>query len=437
MTDLDTSTLGLLSVVFLMALVAGGIRIFVAAALVGFLGLASLRGWDAAIGLAGLTPYAKAASYQFSVLPMFILIGFLAFHAGLTRNVFEAARIWVGRLPGGLAVATILATAGFSAVSGASTATSAVFSRIALPEMLGRGYKVAISAGVVAAGGTLASLIPPSGILVIYGIIAETSIGKLLIAGFVPGFLSAAIYVLLLVFLFKRNPGLGPAGTAFPLREKIASIRKVSGIAVVIMIVLGGLYTGLLTPTETGAAGAFVMLLFCVFRADFKLENMAHAFMETVKVSSMIFAVIWAVLIYVRFLGFTGLPNDIAAYVLSFDVNRYVILIAILLFYVVLGMFMDAIGMLLLTLPIVIPTIIGLGFNEIWFGIILVKMAEICLITPPIGLNCFVVHGVRPDIPMNKIFQGAAPFFVADVATVGLLIAVPEIVLWLPNQMAN
>ncbi len=437
MPELSASALGSLSVILLMFFVACGIRVFVAAALVGFLGLAALKGWTAAIGLAGLTPYAKAASYEFSVLPMFILIGFLAFHAGMTRNVFDAARVWVGKTPGGLAVATIFATAGFSAVSGASTATTAVFSRIALPEMLERGYKVTISAGVVAAGGTLASLIPPSGILVIYGIIAEASIGKLLIAGFIPGVLSALIYVFTLIFLFKRNPLLGPRGASYPFTDKIIALRKVMGIGIVILIVLGGLYTGLLTPTETGAAGAFVMLLFCLFRAEFRFANLIDAFMETVKISSMIFAIIWAVLVYVRFLGFTGLPNDIAGYVLGFDVNRYVILIAILLFYVVLGMFMDAIGMLLLTLPIVIPTIIGLGFNEIWFGIILVKMAEICLITPPIGLNCFVVHGVRPDIPLNKIFKGTFPFFIADVATVALLIAVPEIVLWLPGQIVN
>lgn len=434
---LEDAAIGYLSVGLLLLLVAAGVRIFVAAALTGFLGLVYLRGWDAALGLAGLTPYAKTASYEFSVLPMFILVGFLAFHAGLTRQVFDAARVWVGRMSGGLAVATIFATAGFSAVSGASTATSAVFTRIALPDMLKNGYSLSISAGVVAAGGTLASLIPPSGILVVYGIISETSIGKLLLAGFIPGAFSALIYVLTIVFLFKRNPDLGPRGVAYSWSQKIKAVRGLYGIALVIFIILGGLYTGWLTPTETGAAGAFVMFLFCMFRAEFRLSNMRDAFTETVKISSMIFAIIWSVLIYVRFLGFTGLPGDVADWVLALDVNRYVILIIILLFYVVLGMFMDAIGMLLLTLPIVIPTIDALGFDQIWFGIILVKMAEICLITPPIGLNCFVVHGVRPDIPMNLIFRGAFPFFVADVATVILLIVFPDIILWLPNQMSG
>ncbi|OWU68372.1 C4-dicarboxylate ABC transporter permease [Phaeobacter sp. 22II1-1F12B] len=429
--------MGFASIVFLLVMVALGVRIFVAAALTGFLGLLIMRGWTAAIGLAGLTPYAKTADYSFSVLPMFILIGFLAYHAGITRSLFEAARIWVGRLNGGLAVSTVLATAGFAAVSGASTATSAVFSRIALPEMLSRGYSVSISAGVVAAGGTLASLIPPSGILVIYGIIAETSIGKLLLAGFVPGILSAAIYVGTVIIMFRLRPDLGPRGEAHPMLSKLKATKGVSGVAIVVAIILGGLYTGWLTPTETGAAGAFVMLLLCLARKEFTAGKLKDALIETVKVTAMIFAIIWAVLIYVRFLGFSGVPGELAEWVLSLDMNRYTILIMILLFYVVLGMFMDAIGMLLLTLPIVIPTIQGLGFNEIWFGIILVKMAEICLITPPIGLNCFVVHGVRPDIPMSKIFKGAFPFFVADVATVAVLIMLPEIVLWLPEAMSG
>lgn len=434
---IDPTTLGLLSIVLLLFQVALGVRIFVAASLTGFLGLYLMRGWDAAIGLAGLTPYAKTASYSFSVLPMFILIGYLAFHAGLTKSLFDAARIWVGRLHGGLAVATVFATAGFAAVSGASTATTAVFSRVALPEMLKRGYSVSISAGVVAAGGTLASLIPPSGILVIYGIIAETSIGKLLLAGFIPGLLSAIIYAASIILIFKIRPELGPRGNSYTLMSKLKATKGVGGVGFVVAVVFGGLYTGWLTPTETGAAGAFVMLMLCLFRAGFKLRHLWAALIETVKVSAMIFAVIWAVLIYVRFLGFTGVPNDIADWVLGLELNRYAILLLILLFYVVLGMFMDAIGMLLLTLPIVLPTILGLGFNEIWFGIILVKMAEICLITPPIGLNCFVVHGVRPDIPMTKIFKGAFPFFLADVATVAVLIALPEIVLWLPNRMSG
>lgn len=433
----DPALLGMLSVVLLLVMVAFGVRIFVAAALTGFLGLAMMRGFGTAMSLAGLTPYAKTATYEFSVLPMFLLLGFLAFHAGITRQVFDAARIFVGRLPGGLALATVIATAGFSAVSGASTATSAVFTRIALPEMLRTGYAVSISAGVVAAGGTLASLIPPSGILVIYGIIAETSIGKLLLAGFIPGALSALIYVATIIILFKLKPSLGPVGEAYGMREKLAATRKLSGIGLVIAVVLGGLYTGWLTPTETGAAGAFIMLLFCVFRTGFRLANLRNALIETAQVSAMIFAIIWAVLIYVRFLGFTGLPGDLAEWVLGIDANRYVILLAILLIYVVLGMFMDAIGMLLLTLPFVLPTIAGLGFDEIWFGIILVKMAEICLITPPIGLNVFVVHGVRPDIPVNTIFRGAFPFFLADVVTVIVLILFPDIVLWLPNQMAG
>jgi C4-dicarboxylate transporter DctM subunit len=389
------------------------------------------------------------------LIPTFILIGYLAYYAGLTKALFEMAKRWVGWMPGGLGVATVFATAGFAAVSGASVATSAVFARIAIPEMLKVGYDKAFAAGVVAAGGTLASLIPPSAILVIYAIIVEQSVGKLLLAGFVPGFVSALIYAGLIVFMAKWRKDLGPPVGGFTWTERFQSLPGTLPIFFVIFIIIYSIYFGWATPTEAGALGAFVVLLMALWQG-MKWKDLRGALMEAGKLTVMIFTMIWGVLIYVRFLGFARLPDEFAAFISSLDYSPYIILLMILGVYVILGMFMDAIGMLILTLPVTYPAIIALNGGEgvaradsafgmtseecaIWFGIIVVKMAELCLITPPIGLNCFVVAGVAQDaklpISVQDVFRGATPFFGADVATVAVLIAFPGIVLWLPGLL--
>ena len=426
--------IGLIGTVVMVVLVFLGMRVFLAAALVGTFGLVAMIGWEAGIGMAGTVPHSKSVSYTLSVLPMFVLIGFLAFHAGITKAVFDAARAWIGWVPGGLAVASVFAAAGFAAVSGASTSTAAVFARIAIPEMLAHKYDRRLAAGVVAAGGTLASLIPPSAILVIYAIIVEESVGRLLLAGFLPGIASALIYGLLIVFMAKRNPKLGPALPPESWGRRMRVLPGVSPIMGVILIIFGSMYFGWATPTEAGALGAFIVFVMALFHG-MKWASLKEALLETAKLTVMIFSIIWGILIFVRFLGFARLPEAFADWIVHLPLPPLAILIAILLGYAVLGMFMDAIGMLLLTLPVVFPAVVALGYDPIWFGIIVVKMVEICLITPPIGLNCFVVNGVRPDIPLEDVFRGIGPFFIADVLTVGLLIAFPQIVLFLPDTM--
>ncbi|MFT6932759.1 MAG: C4-dicarboxylate transporter DctM subunit [Paracoccaceae bacterium] len=448
---------------FLVVLVIIGVRVAFATAFIGFLGLCLFfmqrqgfdRGLITAIGLTGQVPHSKATLYSLSLIPTFILIGYLAYYAGLTKALFEMAKRWVGWMPGGLGVATVFATAGFAAVSGASVATSAVFARIAIPEMLKVGYDKAFAAGVVAAGGTLASLIPPSAILVIYAIIVEQSVGKLLLAGFVPGFVSALIYAGLIVFMAKWRKDLGPPVGGFTWTERFQSLPGTLPIFFVIFIIIYSIYFGWATPTEAGALGAFVVLLMALWQG-MKWKDLRGALMEAGKLTVMIFTMIWGVLIYVRFLGFARLPDEFATFISSLDYSPYIILLMILGVYVILGMFMDAIGMLILTLPVTYPAIIALNGGEgvaradsafgmtseecaIWFGIIVVKMAELCLITPPIGLNCFVVAGVAQDaklpISVQDVFRGATPFFGADVATVAVLIAFPGIVLWLPGLL--
>lgn len=451
MTGVDEFWVGIAGVVMLVTLVALGVRVYIAAALTGFLGLVLLKGWGVAAAVAGTIPHSKTVTYPLSVLPLFILIGFLAFHAGLTGRLFEAARRWVGWVPGGLAVSTVFASAGFAAVSGASTATAAVFSRVAIPDMLKNRYGKRLTAGVIAAGGTLASLIPPSAILVIYAIIVEESVGKLLLAGLLPGVVSVLIYAGLIVTMCSLRPDLGRPIGGFTWREKLEAVPGALPIFLVVGIIFGALYSGAATPTEAGALGAMVVFGLYVFQAYRQRAfgemrgRLREALMETAKLTVMIFTLVWGVFLFVRFLGFAGLPGAFADWVVDLDVPPLVIIVCILLAYAVLGMFMDAIGMLVLTLPVVYPAVVALGYDPIWFGIVVVKMAEICLITPPIGLNCFVVAGVARElhtdegrslaIPLQDVFRGIGPFFVADVLTVAVLLAVPDLVLWLPKTM--
>ncbi|MFQ6551209.1 TRAP transporter large permease [Aestuariibius insulae] len=481
---MDPLEIGLWVTGGLLVLVVLGMRVAFAAAGAGLIGLIWIF-WarkdfagdeffwalEVATKTAGQVPHSKVSSQALSLIPTFILIGYLAYYAGLTKALFEAAKRWVGWLPGGLGVSTVFATAGFAAVSGASVATAAVFARIAIPEMLKIGYDKRFAAGVVAAGGTLASLIPPSAILVIYAIIVEQDVGKLLLAGFLPGIFSAFVYGGLIVGLALVLKNFGPPVGGFTWRERIVSLGPAFPIFFVVIIILFFVYNPIPaavtlfgvevptyiggdawgTPTEGGALGAFVVLLMALARG-MRWPELKSALLETAKLSVMIFTIIWGVLIYVRFLGFADLPGAFSDWITSLEQSPMLTLVMILLAYAILGMFMDAIGMLLLTLPVVYPAVMALNGGEsvtaaesafgmsgpmcaIWFGILVVKMAEFCLITPPIGLNCFVVAGVRDDLSVGDVFRGVTPFFIADGVTIALLVAFPSIVLWLPSQI--
>ena len=449
----DPTTVGIICTIILLIMVVSGVRVVFAASIAGIIGLVELIGVGPALGNIGAIPYSKSVTFVLGLLPIFILIGFLAYQAGMTRQLYEAAKAWIGFVPGGLAVATVFATAGFAAVSGASTATAAVFSRVAIPEMLKEGYDKKLAAGVVAAGGTLESLIPPSAILIIYAIIVEESVGALLLAGFLPGIFSAIVYGGIIIIWAKMNPDLGPPGRRYSFNEKMKALPGIIPIAIVITVIISAIYAGWATPTEAGALGAFVVLIIAIMRG-LKLQALNFALIETAKLVAMIFSIIWGVLIFVRFLGFSGLPETFANWIISLPFDPYTVLILILLGYVILGMFIDAIGLLLLTLPVVYPAIIllnggpdvtadqspfGMTFNQVsvWFGIIVVKMAEVCLITPPIGLNCFVVAGVRKDIPVTDVFKGVTLFFIADILTILVLIMFPQIITWLPDLMMS
>jgi len=430
MTDL---AIGIVGVIALLGFVGAGMRVAYAAGLVGFVGLTVIRGFEPAAWLAGLLSYSEVSHYTLSVIPLFILMGFLSHLSGLTQSLFAAARAWLGWLPGGLPAATIFAAAGFGAASGSSTATSAVFARTAIPDMLEAGYSKSTAAGAVAVGGTLAALIPPSAILVIYAIIVEQSVGALLLAGLLPGILTAVIYAGVSILNGFRN-GDKPLA-AVPWTERLLLTAKSWPLPLIMTVVIGGLYTGIMTPTEVGAVSAAIVLVLAVFKPKTGLKDIGQAFIDTIKLSSSIFLIIFCVLLFVRFLGFTGLPLAAVGFVEGLSWHPIAILIVILAIYFVFGMFMDAIGMMMLTLPVFYPVIIALGFDPIWFGILVVKMIEVSLVTPPIGLNCFVVNGVRPDIPLSDVFKGVTPFVISDILVIALLIMFPIIALYLPGQM--
>ena len=430
---MDPVTLGLIGLLALTVALVSGIRIAFATALCGFVGLWILRGYSPAASLASMIPQGHLASYTLLVLPLFIMMGFFAYHAGITRDLYWAARQWLGHLPGGLAIATIFGSAGFAAACGASTAAAAVMGRVALPELKRYGYDDRVSTGCVAAGGTMATMIPPSVLMVIYGFIAEESIGALLLAGFLPGLLEAFSYSLMLFLRFKVNPALGPPIRGITWSDRRRSVKGVWGMIVLVLLVMGSIYTGIATPTEAAAVGAGGALLLALPRLT--RDKFMSAMMETVRTTAMIFAIVAGVLIFVHFLGFTGMPAQLAETIVGLETTPMLILIAILALYLVLGMFLDGIGMLLLTVPIILPSIKELGIDPIVFGVLVVRMIEISLITPPVGLNVYVLKGVAPRVPMSDIFRGCGWFVFVDLINVAILLAFPQIILFIPQTM--
>lgn len=432
MSDL---TVGLLGVALMLVLVFMGMRVAFAVSLVGTAGLIVVRGWEAGTSFVGFLPSSLVSTYVYSVIPLFILMGYLTHYANVTDDLFRAARAWVQHLPGGLAIATTLAGAGFAVVSGASTAATGVLGKMAIPQMLESGVDRRLAAGVVASSGTLAALIPPSALMVIYGIMTEQSVGRILIAGFLPGLLTVAVTSAVIYVRVRLNPAMAPISPPVPMRQRWQAMGGVWGAAFLAIVVLGGIYTGVFTPTEAAGIGAFGALLLALGMRRLTWENLKESLLETVQTTAMIFAIMVGISIFIRFLAVTGVTKYISSFVVGLPLPPTAILVAMLAVYFVLGMFMDALSMMMLTLPIFFPAIVALGFHPVWFGIIVVKMAEIALVSPPVGLNSFIVASVAPDIAIEDVFKGVLPFMVADLIVVALLIIFPDIALILPNLM--
>jgi C4-dicarboxylate transporter DctM subunit len=434
---LSPELVGLLGFLAMFAGLALGIHIGVTLGIVGFAGCAVLLGVSKSLSVLATTPYYQVASIGVITLPMFILMGEFAFQGGIGTLAYSVASKWLGRLHGGLAMATTAANALFAAVSGSSLAASASFGKIAVPEMIRYNYDSKLAAGVVAASGTLAALIPPSGLMVLYCIFTGVSLGRLLVAGFIPGIIEAITYMLMIYFRVRLNPHLGPRMTeVVPWKERLLATRWLTPIAVIMIVMLGGIYTGVFSPTEGGAFGAFAVFIVVLARRSFSLTKLKTSLTNTAETSAMIFFVIIGAMIFGKFLALSHLPDALLTFVSGLEIPPLGILVVVLLIYIVLGGIMDAIAMLAITLPMFYPLLHGLGLDDIWVGILMVKIVEMAAITPPIGMQVFVLKGVVGDVvSLGGLFRGIFPFFLIDVSNLILIVAFPQICLWLPSMM--
>ena len=434
---MDPSLLAVLILCLLFALLAAGMPIGFAMGLSAFLGTLLLIDADAALALLGQTVYETALTYGLSVIPMFVLMGYIAGEAGLNESLYRACNAWLGHRRGGLALATIGGCGAFAAICGSSLATAATMAQIALPEMRRYKYADELATGAVAAGGTIGILIPPSVIMVIYGLLTETSISALFLAGIVPGILTVAGFMAAISIMTRINPKLGPPAARTPMRERLKALRSVWGTAALFLVVIGGLYIGVFSPTEAasvGAVGAFVLGL---INRKSPRQLLATTLIDTVKTTAMIFTVLTGAILFNNFLILASVPNLVSDWIGALPLGKTAVLLVIIGMYFVLGCLLNSLAMILLTIPIVFPIVKALNYDPVWFGIIIVMVVELGLITPPIGMNVFVIKGITKDVPLETIFRGVTPFIIAQIILISILIAFPSIALWLPSTMAR
>lgn len=385
-----------------------------------------------AMGMIGQLPFSATMSYELSVIPMFILMGVLVTKARMSQDLYRLCHGFVGHRRGGLASATILACGGFSALSGSSIATAATMARVAVPEMRRYGYSDGLAAATVAAGGTLGILIPPSVILVLYGIATGTDIGQLFIAGIVPGIVAILLYLAAIWVVARLDPASAPSAPRIPWGERLSYFRTVGPILLLFILIIGGLYVGAFTPTEAGGVGAAGALIFALWRRSLTFDIFVEALVETVTTTASLFLVLIGALVFSNFINLIGLPQALSDLILSMGLSPMMVILLIFVIYLVLGMFMESLSMILLTIPIFFPIVTGLGFDPIWFGIFAVMLTELSLITPPVGLNLFVIRTVIGNVSIGAIYRGIIPFVVADIARILLIVLFPALVLFLP-----
>jgi len=426
---------GVVGMVALLALLFLRMPIGIAMALVGAIGIAVLNTPDAALHVLGSYPFSYAAVHALSVIPLFVLMGNFAGVSGMSSDLFAAAYAWLGHRRGGLASATVLACAGFAALSGSSVASAITMGRVTLPEMRRYNYDPRLATGVVAAGGTLGILIPPSTVLVIYGILTEQSIGKLFLAGFLPGLLLTALFMITVAIICGVRPDFGPPGPRASMRERWDALGRAGAFFVVLLATIGGMYAGVFTVTEASAVGAGLTLAHALWRRRLTWVALSEALLQTVRTTAMVFLILIGAHIFSPFLAMSRIPVDLANALTALALPTLAVLAIVLVVYILLGMFLEGFAILVLTVPIVFPIMIAMGYDPIWFGIFMVIVLEMGLISPPVGINVFVVKGIAEDVPMYRIFAGILPFWVAMIVCVVLLIAFPQIALILPNTM--
>ena len=428
---------GLIGLTLMMLLASVRVPISFAMAAVGILGYAYMRDWNwmVAFAMTQTKLYETGRSYTLSVVPLFILMGNLVTRAGMSQELFRAAYAFIGHLRGGLAMATVWASAGFGGICGSSIATAATFAKVAYPSMKRFGYSDRLAAGVVAGGGTLGIMIPPSTIMVIYGVFTETNIAKLFAAGVLPGILGAILLCGAVQYMTWQDPASGPPGERSTWSERLLALKDVWAVAVLFLFVMGGIYGGLFTATEGAGMGAFGALLFAMGRRALTWRTLYDSLLESARTTAMLFMILIGALMFAEFINITTMPADLKAFVTRFDVNPIVVVLAIAAIYVVLGTAMEELSMVLLTMPVFFPVIVHLGFDPVWFGIIIVCVVEIGLISPPVGMNMFVLRTLLPEVSTGTVFSGVLPFMWADVVRLAVLIMFPWLSLWLPSLM--
>ena len=421
-----------------LALILVGIPIAFAMLGVGMAGVAAVTGVGSLFGMAGQLPYTTVVSYELSVVPMFVLMGVLVARAGMSEDLYRLCYGFLGHRRGGLAMATVVACGGFSAVCGSSIATVATMGKVAMPQMRRFGYGEGLASAVIAAGGTLGILIPPSVILVLYGIATGTDIGALFIAGILPGILAIALYMAAVWVVVRVDPAAGPAGPRTGWGERLANLRTIGPIVLLFLTIIGGIYFGVFTPTEAAGVGAFTAFLFTLWRRVLTVRLFLEVLVETVLTTAALFVVLIGALMFSNFMNLAGLPDALKSLIAAAALGPLGVILIILAIYMVLGCFMESLSMMLLTVPIFAPVVVGeLGYDAIWFGIFVVMVTEFSLITPPVGLNLFVLRSVAPEVPLGTVYRGILPFIAADAVRLAIIIAVPGLVLYLPRLAAG
>jgi len=426
----------LIGIVVLVILLLISVPVAIALGVVGIGGYAVAVGWKPAMSLLATNPFAHASNISLAVVPLFILMGDFALYAGLGRKIFSVSFKWFGRMPGGLAIATIGACAGFAAMCGSALATTATIGKVAVPEMLRHGYDGKLATGSVAAAGTLGIMIPPSGLMIIYGYLTDTPIGKLLIAGIIPGILHALVYSIGIFTLVKLRPKIAPKSHfQFSLKEKIVSLKDGWGIAVIVFIIMGGIYSGVTTPTEAGAVAALVTFILFLLSPNRSFQNFRASLLATGKTTCMLMLIIVAAHLFAALLAYGNIPKVLAQYITSLDIPQLAILGLIALFYIVMGCFLEGLAMVLITIPVIFPAVMAMGYDPVWFGVFIVLMVETGQISPPFGMTCFVIRSIAPDVALEDIYKGAGFFLALDMIIIAILTAFPQIVLFLPNRI--
>ncbi len=436
---MDPTMAGIIGIIIMVFLFMTRMPVAFVMMLVGFIGFSMLTSWRGGLNLMSRNIYDAFASYELSTIPLFILMGQIAFNCGISRRLYNTAYCFLGNVRGGLAMATVSACTAFGAVCGSSPATAATMSTVGIPEMKRYGYTNSLAAASVASGGGLGMIMPPSVVLIIYGVLTEQSIGALFVSGILPAFLLTALFVVGIYIQCKINPALGPKGDSFPWSAKLKSLAGLLDTLLVFALVIGGLFYGWFTPTEAASIGVLGVLALAIIKRQLTWQAFVNSLYETLRTSCMVLVLIAGAVVFGKFLAVTRIPFDIANWVSAFDMPPFAIMGAIILIYFIGGCFMDSLALIMLTIPVFFPVVMDMGYDPIWFGIIIVLVTEMGVITPPVGINVYVVYGmcqkIAPDVTLEDVFKGIMPFLLSIVVGIGLLFLFPQIILFLPGLM--